>query len=109
MADSNDSNLVQIFSALAAEPRLQLLQLLRAKALNCPDPAECELSERCCDVSELVAATGLATSTISYHLKELRQAGLIQTEKQGKHVYCSINTATTGQLAQFFERLGQGP
>lgn len=103
----NYIELAQIFAALAGEPRIQVLQLLRAKALSCPDPARCDLSERCCNVSELAEALGLAMSTVSYHLRELRLAGLIQTEKRGKHVYCSINQATVDQLAQFFETLGQ--
>lgn len=105
--DLTHLNLVQIFSSLAGKTRLQLLQLLQAKALQCGDPLQCDLSERCCDVSELAEATGMAVSTISYHLKELRRAGLIQTQRRGKHIYCSINVETAAQLAQFFESLGQ--
>jgi len=101
------TDLAQIFSSLGGETRIQLLLALQTKALSCSDPANCDLSERCCDVSELAEATGLAISTISYHLKELRRAELIQTHRQGKHIYCSINNLTTGQLAQFFESLGQ--
>jgi len=100
------ADLAQIFSALGGESRVQLLLALQAKALTCPDPAHCDLSERCCDVSELAEGTGLAMSTISYHLKELRRAGLIQTHRRGKHIYCAINEATAAQLAQFFESLG---
>jgi len=101
------SDLAQIFAALGGETRVQLLLALQAKVLNCPDPTNCDLSERCCDVSELAEATGLAMSTISYHLKELRRAGLIQTHRRGKHIYCAINEATAAQLAQFFESLRQ--
>lgn len=99
------TDLAQIFTALGGETRVQLLLALQAKALTCPDPAHCDLSERCCDVSELADASGLAMSTVSYHLKELRRAGLIQTQRRGKHIYCSINEATAAQLAQFFESL----
>lgn len=101
------AELAQIFSALGGETRVQLLLALQAKVLNCSDPVNCDLSERCCDVSELADGTGLAMSTISYHLKELRRAGLIQTHRRGKHIYCSINEATAAQLAQFFGSLGQ--
>jgi DNA-binding transcriptional ArsR family regulator len=99
------TDLAQIFSALGGETRVQLLLALQHKALSCSNPATCELSERCCDVSELTQVTGLAISTISYHLKELRRAGLIQTHRRGKHIYCSINETTAAQLAQFFESL----
>ena len=101
------ADLAQIFSALGGETRVQLLLALQTKALTCPDPANCDLSERCCDVSELAQATRLAMSTISYHLKELRRASLIQTHRRGKHIFCSINAETAAQLAQFFESLGQ--
>ena len=101
------TDLAQIFSSLGGETRIQLLQSLRTKALNCPDPTTCDLSERCCDVSELAEVLGMAISTVSYHLRELRLAGLIQTQRRGKHVYCSINGATTDQLIRFFESLGQ--
>lgn len=103
----NPTNLGQIFSALAGETRIQLLLALQTKALGCSDLANCDLSEHCCDVSELAEAAGLAMSTISYHLKELRRAGLIQTHRRGKHIYCSINVETAAQLAQFFESLAQ--
>lgn len=107
MGTLKSPDLAQIFSALAGESRWQLLLVLQQKALSCDDPAHCDLSERCCDVSELAEATGLAMSTISYHLKELRRAGLIHTHRRGKHIYCAINEATAAQLAQFFESLGQ--
>lgn len=100
------TNLSQIFSALAGETRIQLLLALQAKAFSCTNPANCDISEFCCDVSELAEASGLAISTISYHLKELRRADLIQTHRRGKHIYCSINKETAARLAQFFESLG---
>lgn len=107
MKDLKRTDLAQIFSSLAGETRLQLLQALRAKALNCSDPATCDLSERCCDVSELAEALNMAVSTISYHLREFRLAGLIQTHRRGKHVYCSINKVTVERLAHFFESFTQ--
>ena len=101
------ANLAQIFSALGGETRVQLLLALQNKALSCSDPATCDLSERCCDVSELAAATDLAISTISYHLKELRRAELIETHRRGTRIYCAINRNTMDQLAQFFEMFKQ--
>jgi DNA-binding transcriptional ArsR family regulator len=101
------SNLAQIFSALGSETRIHLLQLLQQKALQCDDPAACDISERCCDVSELAQTLGMAISTISYHLKELRLAGIIQTHRRGKHTYCALDTRTVTELVQFFESLSQ--
>jgi DNA-binding transcriptional ArsR family regulator len=100
-------DLTQIFSSLAGETRIRLLQALKTKALGCADLDNCDLSDRCCNVTELAEAVGLAVSTTSYHIRELRLAGLIQTQRQGKLIYCSIDTDTTEQLAQFFRSFAQ--
>lgn len=107
MNDLNSADLAQIFASLAGETRIRVLQALREKVLNCPDPVNCDLSERCCDVSELAETLGVSLPAISYHLRELRLAGLIQTQRRGKHVYSAINSATTEQLAHFLEGLAQ--
>ena len=93
----------QIFSVLASDTRIKLLHLLRTKALNCCDPETCDLSDRCCNVGELAKELGVAMSTTSFHIKELRQAGLIQTQRRGQQVYCTLNKALLEQLAQFFK------
>ncbi len=53
----------------------------------------------CCHV------TGIdrVTSTVSFHLKELREAGLISMEKQGKYFLCAINQEQVKRLAAYFE------
>ncbi len=44
--------------------------------------------ERCvCELSEMVDAD---LSTVSRHLAVLRQAGIIQQEKRGQQVWCSL-------------------
>jgi ArsR family transcriptional regulator, arsenate/arsenite/antimonite-responsive transcriptional repressor len=45
----------------------------------------CEVGEECsCD---LAAAVGLAESTVSHHLSQLRRAGLVVSERRGMNVY----------------------
>src|SRR6266566_6941186 len=41
------------------------------------------------------------TSTISHHLKELRLAGLITTERSGKNIICRVNHAALGELLAY--------
>lgn len=41
------------------------------------------------------------TTTMSFHLKELRIAGLIETQKRGKNVCCCINQKALDSLAAF--------
>jgi ArsR family transcriptional regulator, arsenate/arsenite/antimonite-responsive transcriptional repressor len=40
------------------------------------------------------------TSTLSAHLKELRLAGLIETEKRGKHVVCTLHRENLALLIE---------
>ena len=44
----------------------------------------------------------LALSTISHHLKELKEAGLIKCEQRGQHIYCTINREKVEELREFF-------
>jgi DNA-binding transcriptional ArsR family regulator len=63
----------------------------------------CNVSEESArrTVSEIAGHFNLALSTVSHHLKELRTAGLIVCDKQGKNVYCRINSGLLDQLALF--------
>ena len=41
-------------------------------------------------VTELVTLTGLKQPTVSYHLKEMKNAGLLISEKAGREVYYAV-------------------
>jgi ArsR family transcriptional regulator len=41
-------------------------------------------------VSAIVGVVKLTQPTISYHLKEMREAGLLKSRKSGKEVYYSL-------------------
>lgn len=56
--------------------------------------------EVCCHVTGL----GKINSTISFHLQELRKAGLITAERQGKRMVCGVNSDALSKLAAHFER-----
>ncbi len=65
-------DLIAIAGALADESRMRAL-------------AACFAGELCvCQITELL---GLATSTVSKHLSILKQAGLVQTRKEGRWIY----------------------
>lgn len=103
----SDSELAEVFAALAAEPRLKLLRLMQHKTLRCQDPSRCDLSERCCNVSELAESLNLNLATISHHLKELRRAGLIRTERRGRFIFCSIRPEMMRRLAELFGQIAE--
>jgi len=56
------------------------------------------VGEICCHVT----GEDRISSAISFHLKELRLAGLIQMERRGKNMICSINQQTLITLADYF-------
>ena len=51
-------------------------------------------------VSELVARLHEPQPNISKHLRVLRQAGIVETRKEGKHVHCSVAPGFRQQLGQ---------
>jgi ArsR family transcriptional regulator len=71
----DESRLAQMLNALGNPIRFQMIKTL----------AECQT----CITQEIVDATPLAQSTVSQHLKVLREAGLIRGEVEGPATcYC---------------------
>ena len=103
------AELAQAFSSLSGETRIRLLQVLHDKILHCRDPKGCDLSQRCCNVTEVARRLGVTVPTVSYHLRELRRTDLITMQRRGRYVYCLLNARPLRQLAQFFETLSQMP
>ncbi|MBK7403624.1 MAG: helix-turn-helix transcriptional regulator [Phycisphaerales bacterium] len=78
-----------------------------AKALA--DPTRVSVLERIArdgDVlcAEIIEGFPISQATMSHHLKELREAGLIETEKEGK---CVRLKALPGALSAFREDLAR--
>ncbi len=65
------------FSTLGVGSRMKIYKYLREKGRN--------------TVSSLVSVVGLTQPTVSYHLKEMRDAGLLESEKLGKEVYYDVS------------------
>ena len=105
----NHSVIAQIFSMLSNETRIRLLEILKNKALRCNNLDLCDLSERCCNVTELAEELGIAMSTTSYNIKELRRSGLVHTQRRGRIIYCSINEKVIEQIIDFFRSLSSQP
>ena len=90
----------EIFGALSNPNRLQIfLRLISCCAPGTVCDTEAEL-HTC--VGEIGEGLGIAPSTVSHHLKELRQAGLIRMERHGQKAECSIDPETLQVLADFF-------
>ncbi len=87
LSDREAGELERLFSVLADRQRLKILNLL----------ASADEDSVC--VCELVPALGLKQPTVSYHLKQLAQAGLVERERRGTFAYYRI-------VAGALERLG---
>lgn len=57
------------------------------------------VGEVCCHVT----GSDAITSNVSFHLKELRESGLLLSERRGKHIVHSIDRAAVARLAAFFD------
>ncbi len=42
-------------------------------------------------VTDLTTVLGISQPLVSWHLRKLRRAGLVQTRRAGRQVYCSLN------------------
>lgn len=84
--------LAAVFKALGDPVRLRLLSIIGSRAGG----------EGC--VCELTPAFDLSQPTISHHLKLLRQAGLIDSERRGTWVYYRLRPETVDRLAATLAR-----
>ena len=84
----------QRFNALADETRLRILALLRD-------------GERC--VCELTEALGLGQSLLSFHLKTLKDAGLVTDRREGRWVYYILDAQAVRELGEVLAELATPP
>jgi DNA-binding transcriptional ArsR family regulator len=82
------NELANMAKAIAHPARIAILQQL--------------VSTRTCICGSLVEELGLAQPTISQHLKELKQAGIIVGTIEGTSVCYCINPKVWKQYQQFF-------
>lgn len=80
------TTVVARFRALSDENRLRIVDLLRN-------------GERC--VCELQDALDLGQSLLSFHLKTLKDAGLVFDRREGRWAYYSLNPEAFAQLKDF--------
>jgi len=77
---TSEDHIVKIAKALSDKTRVRILQEIAKRGrLSCGDAKK---------------LAGLSQPTVSHHLKILTEAGLIITEKNGRHVTISVNKNT---------------
>jgi ArsR family transcriptional regulator len=101
-----------MFKALGDPTRLAIFNFLRSCCCPVAVGEEGEVrpvdgptvGEVCCSVT----GSEKITSTVSFHLKELRQAGLITMERRGKNMVCGVERGALARLAAYFTDDGGG-
>lgn len=93
------ADMSKIFKALGDPTRLAIFELVR----SCGDGG-CSEDEAADSLSQIAARFGLALSTVSHHVKELRGCGLINCEKRGQRLYCSVDPVVLRELEAFATR-----
>lgn len=76
------------FAALSDETRLQIVECLSR-------------GERC--VCDLQTSLDAAQSRLSFHLKRLKDAGLVSDRKEGRWSYYSLNPEALEAMQEFLE------
>ena len=78
------------FKALSDPLRLEVIELLRSQEM-----CVCDLRDR----------MEIAQSKLSFHLKTLREAGLISARQDGRWIYYSLNPTEFGELEEYLAML----
>jgi ArsR family transcriptional regulator, arsenate/arsenite/antimonite-responsive transcriptional repressor len=89
--------LAPLFKAVADPVRLRLLSLIA-----CHDGGE-----SC--VCDLLDAFDVTAPSVSYHLKILREAGLISSQRRGTWVYYRVNPGVMARMSAVLAPTATGP
>jgi ArsR family transcriptional regulator len=92
--------LADVFKALSNPHRLKIF--LRLTACCGPGTTCSDEREMTACIGELGRDLGIAASTISHHIRELRRAGLVRAERRGQNVACSVDLDSLTALQRFF-------
>ncbi len=95
MSERDVQRLSKAFKALANPNRLQLF-------LNLLQQSQVEAPLHSCFLSTLLGNLNIGAPTVSHHVKELANAGLIVTHRAGKRLMCSINPEMVKKLETVF-------
>lgn len=88
LTDAEADELERVFKALADRHRVKILNRL----LSAGGEAVC--------VCDFEAMLDLKQSTVSYHLKQLLDAGIVEREKRGSYAYFSLAGGALGRIRE---------
>ncbi len=85
----NNQDAIAAFLALGQETRLNIFRLIVQRGASGLTP------------SDLLEQLGIPNATLSFHLKELTRAGLLQVERQSRHLIYRPNAVLVQSLSDF--------
>jgi len=91
LSDADASELERLFRVLGDRHRVKILNIL----LRAAGQAVC--------VCEFTDQLGLAQPTVSYHLKQLTDAGMLEREKRGTFAYFRVRPEAMRRLHSLVE------
>ncbi|MBT9317270.1 ArsR/SmtB family transcription factor [Leptothoe spongobia] len=86
MKTTVSTDVLSLFQAFSESYRIQVIELLRDRELCA------------CDIANHL---GISASKLSFHLKILREAGLIQGRQEGRWIYYRLNLQQFVTLEQY--------
>jgi ArsR family transcriptional regulator, arsenate/arsenite/antimonite-responsive transcriptional repressor len=98
MKEPDVKRLARVFHALSNPNRLQLfLNLLEESRL---DLAKGRVHD--CFLVHILGNLNIGAPTVSHHVKELADAGLIETQRDGKQLVCTVKPDVLEDVAAVF-------
>ena len=88
--EGNEKRMALVFKALSDENRIRILKLLRA-------------GEKC--ACKLLEAFEITQPTLSHHMKILCECGLVNSRKEGKWHYYSLNMEVWSAFGDSINRI----
>ena len=89
--------MTKVFKALSNENRLELfLEILRINEAF----FETECNE--CFITDIMDSLNIGAPTVSHHMKELTNAGLVIAERKGKFLTAKINDEVIKEILEIF-------
>jgi DNA-binding transcriptional ArsR family regulator len=93
MSAQNSQSCIHLLKALGDETRWKIVRELLSHTLT---------------VTELTEVLNISQYNASKHLRILREAGIIDTLKQGRHLKCSVHASFRQQLSRNKNQLDLG-
>lgn len=93
------SDPVAALKALADPVRWKAITFLRE-----PGPSTCSQGDQGVCACDLERVLGVSQPTVSHHMRQLVDAGLVRAERRGRWVFYEIDVDTFDALREEFER-----